>query len=299
MTKRTVVDENCLWKQITEYNIDRKGERVMALSMYEINERYMLYRSFNITVIKKLWKSIKGDYGKPTVKEPYDPNNLYKALQMGKEKIRLVVGKDYTYDMKKEIRHSVEVENRTGIPKEYLYGFEMIQIPNFDYNTERLEEVYEYKELFESYRDKIADNLKDKTQKEIEELAERAKLLNQKHKKQLKSELEDLKMYIQEIKQYNSELEKALETLAKEDISRIEDKGLYKLLYFIHYSKKFDEHSAVTINDVIKIMNNTGYHKLQTMGDDTLREYRIQLENQMRLVDAVFTIREDEKKHKN
>lgn len=270
----------------------------MTSEGFEYFERRKLYRAFNYLIIKKLWKLIKNDYGEPVVNGKYDANNIYKALQLSKESLRTIMRREYTYNEKKILKHSIKVENQTGIPNEYLRGIELIVIPDFNMTIEKLEEIYSYKELYQSTRDNIKDNLEDKTEDEIRELANRAKKLCEYHRHKLKSDIADMKKYIKEINLFDAELNDALKKLISLDMGNIKDNKLYRILYFLKYSKKFDEFSVVTIDDVIKIMKNTGYNKLNNIGEETLKEYLAQLKKQVQLVEAIFVIEEDKKNNK-
>lgn len=264
-----------------------------------IYDKKQIYRAFNLVVIKKLWKMIKKDYGEAVISEPYDPNNIYKSLRMAKETLRLTIERDYSYNYVRVNRKAVEASNKTGIPVEYLRGDEIIKLPEFDYNENRIEEVYAYKTLFDDKLDKVRDNLKGKSEQEIRDLVERAKRLPKQHQIKMKSEIEQIKGYNTTLQEYYKALEKSLRSLVKIDVDEIRDKKLYRLMYFLQFSKKYDEYSVATIDDIIKVMGNIGYQKLQTVGKETLDKYLFELSRQIRLVEAVKVIEEDSKLHKD
>lgn len=268
----------------------------MELSIFEKNEQRMMYRSFNITVIKKLWEIVKGDLGTPVVGGEYDADNIYKVLSMSKEKMRGVVRREYNYDENKIMKQAISIRNRSGISIDYLCGYKLIKVPGFTYEMDELEEIYDYKELFNSYSDSVKENLKDKTEEEIKELVDRARRLNENHKKKMQTEIDTFRRYARKINQFSKDLQVALEALVKTDLNQIKDEELYKLMYFILYSKKYDEYSVASIYDIIKILDNTGYDKLKQLAPETLDKYRQQLERHIQLLDAIKTIKNDKEK---
>ena len=257
-------------------------------------EQRMANRAFNIWVIKMIWKVVKGEFGEPVVSGEFDPNNMYKSLKLSKEKMRQIEHRaSSTFNYDGVIKHASDVRLKTGIPIEYLTGEKIIKLPEFDYDEKAILETYYDKDYYDEKKENIRENLGGKSKEEIKWLAEKAKRLEEKHRKQMMAQIEELNTLRKKIKEYNEKLKKAVLNLCGMNIGDIRDKGLYSLMHFIKYGKKCDEHSLVTVNDLIKVMGSMGYQKLCQEGTDTLNTYYEELKRQAKIVDAVRVIREE------
>lgn len=253
----------------------------------ETMDKYMLQRSYNYDLIKKMWKKQYGSMGENKVKgKENDFNSLYAVLEYSKDTLRGIVEGNYTYDNAKVEKNAASVEKKTGIVKEYLTGRNLITLQDIS-----KEEVYQYmekKHRAEEIIDIISNILEHKVSKKEMELIQNGNIPSS-----LKNQLLSYIKLDGEIAVFENRLDTAIQQfLTKESIVLARDENLYNLRYFILNKKRFDTITVENIYDVMNIMKRSGARQLMGV-KSVLKEYILVLEDQLELAKSVYKVAVD------
>lgn len=268
--------------------------------------------AFNIKVIRALWKLKYGDYGKKSIKEN-NPENIYGSLERSQETLRQMELQQHQLKQKKIFDWAKRIEDKTGIPSEYLTGQEMIDLTCVG-GSDR-EKYKEYYEKFTKLNDSIEElkehEYSDFDAIEIDLTAEKAKKMNLKemeiyikeHGEALDEQINrlasDAQQSINVIKEYNEKLNASLIKLLTNDFElRLEkQEKLYRLIYYIYLGKKSGTGESVA--QIIKIMEKKKASDLKGAGEELLYKYIITLRKQLKLAESVYIVESDCKDFNN
>ena len=262
--------------------------------------------SYNLRVIKALWKSKWGHFGESGIKgHEYDFNSLYRSMEKGKETIRLYIKCEYRYKEASMRNWATRIEAKTGIPCEYLTGEERIVL-----GTEYEKKAYCLYEQYICQRDSVGEQLeeaenylssdeasenKDKTLEYVsaEDIKQLVKTdLSKEEQKEFYDSIKEADKTVLLFKLFNSYLEKEVKRIISLDTAILmqQNAKLCKLSYFIKFRKKYDGINIRTIDEMKMMMKETRTSQLLGLGEDGLKKYIKVLEEHLNLAKSVYTV---------
>lgn len=292
------------------------------MSRDEKKEKQMDYKdimSYNMRIIQALWKSIKGGYGRNMIKgNEQDTESLYASIEKSRQSIRDIKNKELIkYDKEKIKKWAEHIENKTGIPHEYLEGREHIRLsPDFENNIyhkytkyiECCEHIDKHVEIAEqnpigcseTKLKKMLENIIDKNKEDAQKLNGQEREKRNAENKKFEKEVFECESAVAYINQFNKELGKEIIKIKTTDniYDVYNDEKLYRLVYFIKCGRKFSAVSNETFDDVIKIIQETKTKKLLDLGEARLSKYIEVMKKELELAEAVYTVAVDVGKFK-
>lgn len=268
----------------------KKKEKIMLTNEECIN------RALNFRIIQTAWKIQKGEYGVNDIgKHKNDFNNLYGSLEKSRQSIRMISTMEGKWSKETVEKWADKVCKKTGIPKKYLTGEELIivneewaenVVNNFLKFIEVCDRINKIREYAKVKPLKISlSNLK----KEIEI---KKKDGNDKDKEIIKNGEKLLEKYQEFEISFNEGIRKILQL---NNFNTIADKDVVRVFYFIKTGKHYDKTSIARIPEIIDAMSNVHTDELVKLGEQALDNYIEKLECQLQLAKAVRTVAKDTK----
>lgn len=269
-------------------------------------ELFQKQLSYNLRVIKALWKSKRGRLGESGIKgHEYDFNSLYRSIEKGKETIRLYIKCEYSYKETSMRNWATRIEAKTGIPCEYLTGEERIVLgtdyekkayPIYEQCIGKIDSVNEKLEKVEKYlsSDESSGN-KDKTSNDVstEDIKQFVKTnLSQEDQKKFFNDTKEADAAVGLLRFFNRHLEDEAKRIISLDTAMLmqQNAKLCKLSYFIKFKKKYDGINIRTIDEMKMMMKETRTSQLLELGKDGLKKYIEVLEEHLNLAKSVYTV---------
>lgn len=274
----------------------------------EMTER-LANLAFNIKVIRASWSlQYPHGYGEKKIAENRNnPENLYGSLERSQETLRQM--ERQTYKLKKDslFKWAKHIEEKTGIPGEYLTGQEMIDLccvggsgkEEYDKYFDKMADLYDTIEELKSNESNKVMN------KNMKLTSEKAKKMNLREMKiyidkcsmllsdQIERLASDAQQSINFIKEYDEKLKECIKKLLSYDfeIKLEKDEKLYRLVYYIFYGKKSG--TGDSIAQIIKILKNKRTNELKNAGEELLYRYIMTLREQLKLAESVYIVASD------
>ncbi len=251
--------------------------------------------AYNMKVIHAIWKYQKHGFGEMKIKgHEYDINSFYGTFEKSRQTIREIINSEYNYSEKKVKRWADKIEGKTGIPHKFLTGEDRIILTK-EYEIN----IYPHYQDFLDSCDYINTQVERAEEKPYYNSKERIKkLIKSKNNTQLQEKfnsiIEIAESSIATMQQFEDALSKEITKLIKiEGYSDFEDVGTYKIFHFIKYGKPFDAVSVVTIDNIIDVFKKTRTRELKNLGQQGLEIYIKELQEQLKLAEAVYTVAVD------
>lgn len=251
--------------------------------------------AYNMKVIHAIWKYQKHGFGKMKVKgNEYDISSFYGTFEKSRQTIREIINCEYNYSEKIVKKWAEKIEGKTGIPHKFLTGEARIILTK-EYEINIYPHYQEFLDCCEFINTQV-DRAKEKPYYNSKERIQ--KLIKSKNNKQLEKKFDSIvetaNSAIVTMQRFEDALNKEIAKLVKIDgYSDFEDVGTYKLFYFIKYGKPFDAVSVVTIDNIIDVFKKTRTRELKNLGQQGLEIYIKELQEQLKLAEAVYTVAVD------
>lgn len=251
--------------------------------------------AYNMKVIHAIWKYQKHGFGEMKIKgHEYDINSFYGTFEKSRQTIREIINSEYNYSEKKVKRWADKIEGKTGIPHKFLTGeARIILTKEYEIN------IYQQYQEFVDCCEFINTQVEKAKEKPYYNSKERIKKLikskgNTQQQEKFNSIIEIAESAIVTMQQFEDALSKEIAKLIKiEGYSDFEDVGTYKIFHFIKYGKPFDAVSVVTIDNIIDVFKKTRTRELKKLGQQGLEIYIKELQEQLKLAEAVYTVAVD------
>lgn len=265
--------------------------------------------AYNIKVIRALWKLHYGEYGSKSISENMNnPENLYGSLERSQETLRQIELQNYTLKQKSLFDWARRVEEKTGIPGEYLSGQEMINLScvggsgragysdyfeEFSSLNDMIEELkqHEYDGIMKkNIKEKAADSIKKMNLRQLDNYIKKQSIVLNEQIQQLAKKAEQS---INVIKEYDKTLDDSLRKLLTEDfeIKLEREEKLYRLVYYIYRGKKSG--TGDSLSQLIKILKNKRTKDLRGEGEEMLYKYIVALRDQLKLAESIYIVASD------
>lgn len=255
---------------------------------------YIEQRAYNYMLIMKMWKKLYGSYGKNLVKNnKFDFDSLYAVLERSKDTLKSIVKGDYTYDATAVEKNALSVEKKTGIPKGYLTGEELIILPSIkDSNT-----IIEYmgeRQSVDDLREEISNILDRKIRdKELQAIMQGKGEVPAQVKKEIDARISQEKETKLNVDAFDKKLDTAIKQFLSDEWNPlIQDEKLNCLRFFLVNKKRIDSINVQNIRDVMDMMKRTRTWQLMDI-KSVLKEYIAVLEEHTCLVKAVYKVAQD------
>ena len=251
--------------------------------------------AYNMKVIHAIWKYQKHGFGEMKIKgHEYDINSFYGTFEKSRQTIREIINSEYNYSEKKVKRWADKIEGKTGIPHKFLTGEDRIILTK-EYEIN----IYPHYQDFLDSCDYINTQMDRAKEKPCGySMARIKKLIKDKGNKEQYEKFQEITSTAESafvtMQRFEDALNKEVAKLIKIDgYSDFDDVGTYKLFYFIKYGKPFDAVSIVTIDNIIDVFKKTRTRELKNLGQQGLEIYIKELQEQLKLAEAVYTVAVD------
>lgn len=238
-------------------------------------------RVYNLWIMKSIWKKKRGVLSRVAKYGEKDPQGFYTFLGMSKESLRIILNYELPYNYALVCKHAREMEDRTGVPHEYLTGEQFIQFIDLEMTVDEIVALMEYKEIELEVKNEL---------KELDSDEEFEKAFDKKIKKIKKGSQDKYEKLIKRAdniiytaKMQNSKLTKALDELCSiKNIDSIKenDMFLYRLMYYVVHGNKYEE---IGVDRIIEYMGNINVNNLSKLQIKMIANYIKALNEQLEI----------------
>ena len=293
----TKIVEFCGYRK---YGICKKGN-----NMADKKEKILLTheecinRALNFRIIQTAWKMQKGEYGVNDIaKHKNDFDNLYGSLEKSRQSIRMISRMEGQWSKATVEKWAEKVSDKTGIPKKYLTGEELIVIDEewAEIIVDKFEDFVEACDEINDIRKKAKDEDGKIRQIKMSLTSLKKLVIEEKGKEEGEKLLKKAEEATIIYNEFEANLKHGIsKMLGLRNFNTIADKDVVRVFYFIKTGKHYDKTSIARIPEIIDAMSNVHTDELVKLGEQALDNYIEKLECQLQLAKAVRTVAKDTK----